>query len=164
MRMKNSRAEQLRTYFILVEEMYRDHMTGAIGKRLAVEDESVAHMKANEKTRPRANFPKGDGVYVIEIMHRGQATYKVGSTDNVQRRFQELLSIYPGTLKVVYWQPGCESEYIELCSQTLFKNHEVEHEVFATDVDEIIKSLEICRRHYTQMKAELAEQSTAVQQ
>lgn len=160
LRMRGRKAEQLRTYFILTEQMYRDGMEHNISRRVHLGDEeaSVTAEKRDEAKRPRIlTVPDGEeGVYVIEINDRGRVTYKVGWTAHLPGRFQELQGVHTGRLRLAHWRPACAAVYEEMCVHDMLSRDEVDQEVFATELPLILKALDICEASRKQMRQQLA--------
>lgn len=148
MQSRAKNAEQVRSYFIAMEDMYRQHMIEGIEDRLYAEEEEITERK--RKTKPATDYKKGHCVYIIEI-DLGQdkkLRYKVGRTKDLNRRVSEHWAKLPGFSKVIYVKYMPAHRFGEICLHEAIGKLkcEGEQEIFEGKPDKIIKLLEYCAK------------------
>lgn len=149
MQSRNKRAEQVRTYFILLEEVYSENMLQRIQHRQANDDdeESITMSRGPLKSE---KFPVGKCVYVVQFKSNGGTVQKIGCTINLNRRFAEHRRTYGFSAKVLYYKMYLHHEYLEKCVQMALNItnivNESEKELFISNADDIIKAIELCAK------------------
>lgn len=144
LRSKTKQSEIIRSYFILIEDMYREYMTNKIYNRQQLESGDVRQFKKTKK------LPVGHCVYVIKITQPNQqALYKIGRTNNINRRFKELSREIYGKLEIVIHEIFEEHIFLEICTQSFLKKFKKEElsEVYETDLDTIKLWLNDCKQY-----------------
>lgn len=149
MRSQAKNAEQIRSYFIEIEKLYREHLLNGIADRRRREDEAVTEKKL-QTPRTRLRVPPGPCVYVIKVtLGNKKVVYKLGRTIDLQRRWSEHQRLLPGKIQLVYFVMFAKNEWLEVCVQNLLQQRQVNKleltEIYETELDEIKTTLESCK-------------------
>lgn len=152
LRSRAKNAEQVRTYFILMEKLYRDYMMDSIEDRISNEDEKVTQEKRkSQRERPAKDYEIGHCVYLIEIDPTGRGnklvnemTYKVGRTNNLNIRAAVHFRQRPGFVKVIYQKMCPSHKFLETCIHEALGSLEIESEEFTEEPQEIIDIIDYC--------------------
>ena len=146
---KSKHGDLIRKYFIIVEKMYREYMLSSILHRQRID----GYDYEEKKYRP-TKFPIGNCVYIIRIVNNTKISYKIGFTNNVNRRLSEHRRKIPGKLEVVLFEMFEHHKFLESCVHsclseynrpTLSKNGSKLTEIFETDIDKIKQLIIECR-------------------
>jgi phage anti-repressor protein len=148
---RSRNAEQVRTYFITMESMYREFMMHKIQDRSKLEDETVRSKKILVLKPFPKQFPVGHCVYVIQVANGSNIRYKIGRTKDLNRRAREHWFTLPGFVKVIYHKLCADEFFLETCAHAGLRKLEIENEIFITNPTKIIETLEFCTKMYTDL-------------
>ena len=157
LRVQGPKATALRGYFTLVEEAYRENRMVQIEDRRMREPEEITQEKARPMG-PRRKWPIGHCVYVLRVEDdSGRLKHKIGRTNNLNRRFPEVLHILTGWVAVVHQRMADEDIFLEACAHTMLGDIRLDEEIemFEADIHKILKTLDMCERHRAEMEEEV---------
>ena len=149
LRTKSAYGELIRKYFIVVEKMYREYMVSGILNRRRADNYDY-----EEKGYKPSKFPLGNCVYILRIVKDSIITYKIGFTDNMNRRFAEHRRNIPGKLEIILFEMFKHHIFLESCVHSFLEDYEIPTvstkgrnltEIFETDIDKIKAIIEKCR-------------------
>jgi len=147
LRSRGRRAEQVRTYFIQMEQAHRGYLQRGIRRRLAEEEPEVTREKLRrEAPERRPNKPPGPGVYVFERKHQGRVTHKVGKTVDVNERYRGLRRTLAGELRLRHWEPTGDEDMLEACVKTALQRDGEGHEIFSTPFPDVMTAMDLCKK------------------
>jgi phage anti-repressor protein len=161
LRSKGKRADQIREYFIRIEEMFRENMEHSIEKRLKYEDPEVTKTKLKRDTRhPELKAKPGPGIYAIRKESRITPSspkvkdkFKVGMVSgNVNNRYSQLRRKAVGDTELVRFENTDDEKYMEACIHTYLEPYAQGHEIFDTDLETIDKGFEVCEDSRKRLK------------
>jgi hypothetical protein len=155
MRSNSPNGQRCQDYYIVVSKRYFEYFRRSRDQRLRKETEPQLSKK--RKSFNLVFFPEVPGCYIVKITRKGKVFYKVGNTEDINRRFIELQNEFHGDLEIVKWKSFEANVYLEICMQELLHGSEVEHEVFETDLPTVLKAMELCENHLCQMRSEISE-------
>lgn len=145
MRSNSKRGELVRKYFIMIENAYRDYLSGAIRNRRRSDN-----VDYNDKGYHDDNYPKGNCVYVIRISYNGLMSYRIGMTNNLKRRLGEHQRTFNGVIQLILYQYYEHNEFLETCLHRFLHKGRKRNdnnnliEIFESDVPIITKLLTAC--------------------
>lgn len=157
--LRGDRARALRGYFVLVEKMFRENTLDAVMDRRRTEDETVTQLKMRPWSRKgQKRWEMGHCVYVIRVQDGDQVKFKVGRSKDLNRRFGELKRHIPGDLSVAHQRMIEEHVFLEVCTHKMLKNSRLDKEVemFETNIEKVLRALDICERHNKELNNEMA--------
>ena len=147
LRSNTTSGERVRDYFVLAEELYKDYMLRSIKhKRNRNTDEKIGGSITN--------YPIGNCVYVIKIKYNRKFIYKIGSTDNLNRRYKEHSYTIPGFVGVVYYELFERNTFLEVCIQDYLHDKQLSIEslsgknlveIYETDLNNIKTLFKLCK-------------------
>jgi len=153
------RYKQIATYFIEAESGRREDMVQRAEDKASRESSAVT--TAVRASQPKAilpttrRYPHGNCVYVIRVFRelRGRGAvevYKVGRTENLNRRVGEHYLGLQGFVEVLHQHMTPDPQSVENCVHGGIRNLalEDEREVFATDLPIIMLALQHCEESY----------------
>lgn len=151
LRSKSPKAEQIRSYFILIEEMYKEYIIQSIEYKHDVENSSSDSLTSIKKN---IEYPNGPCVYVISIKNNDEKIiYKIGRTKNLTRRYKEHLNSIPGIIGVEHYELFRENKFLETCIQSFLSDFQIDvysHnnkkliEIYNTDLKTIVGWFKKC--------------------
>jgi len=158
LRARGLRAEQVRTYFIRMEEAWRKYMQGEIAQRLKEEDPEVTCAKQQRRSSggQPVRAQRGPGVYAISTDHKGRRRYKIGESTDMNDRYAVLRRTLPGTVALDFWQPTDHEAYVEKCVHEILHDKAEGHEQFHTDLPTIRKAVALCMENRATLIREAA--------
>ena len=147
-----TQGKMIRKYFITIEKAYREYMISGIKNRLRIDQvDYYDKYPQNKKIR----YPSGPCVYIIKIIDRGNTIYKIGETENLNRRLNEHKREIPGEIELVLFEMYQHNEFLESCIHTFLKDSQIlglyslkdkeMTEIFEADVPQIIRTIRVCK-------------------
>lgn len=146
LRSNSGNGEKIRQYFIMIEDIYREHMTQIISNRQRIDTEEYDY-KGYQPTK----YPLGHCVYIIQITYRGLVSYKIGRTKNLNRRLSEHRREFAGKIKLILYELYQHHDFLEICIHRFLsktrKRNELGNlvEIFEAEVPILIKLIKRCR-------------------
>ena len=148
----SQKSEMVRQYFITIEEAYREYLTGEIKNRLRVD--KVDYYDKYPKNK-QIKYPRGPSIYVIKNVDRGHIRYRIGETDNLNRRLGEHRREIPGQVDLVLFEMYKNNDFLESCIHTFLKDSRVSGvyslknqemtEIFESDIPKILRIINVCK-------------------
>jgi len=155
---EGERALALRSYFLLVEDVFHEEKVDAIRFRRTRESDEETMSKTKRQPVP-PEIKVGHCVYVVRVTDEsGRLKHKVGRSKNLKKRWSGLRHTILGRLELAHQRMVDEDVFLETCAHKLLRNVRLDHEVemFESDINKILKALDICERHSKQMDEEFA--------
>lgn len=149
MKTKSKYGDLIRKYFVVVEKMYREYMLNTILDRQRTDGYDYA-----DKNYENVKYPIGNAVYILRILQNGVLTYKIGFTDNINRRLSQHRRNIPGKVTIVLYEVYKHHRFLESCLHRFLEKYQIPMqskegknlmEIFETDIDKIRKLILNCR-------------------
>lgn len=151
-------AKQALSYFLQMEDMYREHLVNDIRDRLDDKEEEGEENREEGEGSPegsvqkpvRGEFPVGHCIYVLEISCQTTGKqgvilkYKIGRTKDLNRRAQEHWATQKGYVRILYQKMCPNHKYLESCIHMALGKLKLDNEVFIADPEKIIKAVDLC--------------------
>lgn len=133
MRSRGKKAEQVRTYFIQVEQLVMRYRT----QMLAGMREEVARLERNQRARDPGDH--AGYIYVIQASPERDSVFKIGRTKDLARRLTEYQTGRADDLEVVFKFRTDRLQQTEACLKALLKTRQYRkfREVYQVDLDTI---------------------------
>lgn len=151
---KNS--EQVRTYFIEMEDMWKELLQQQMEDRSNREKKSVTSIKLYERA-PKTNFPIGHCVYVIKLFiwdetkQKEEIAHKIGRCKNLNKRFSKLWHTLEGNVEVIFYQMHPDHRFLENSVHSGLRKLEIGSEIFIAEPEKIIELIKYCVKMHDDM-------------
>lgn len=161
LRARGKRADQIREYFIRIEEMFRENMEHSIEKRLKQEDPNVSRSKLKRDDRQyEFDIRPGPGIYAMKKEVKltpsspfSKSKFKVGLVSkNINTRYAQFRRKTVGDTELVMFEPTDHEKYMESCLHEVLDDYSEGHEIYDTDLETINKGVKICRENFNNLK------------
>ena len=108
---RDDRAKQIQSYFVLMEEKAREFFRDMMDARTREAPDIHPDAKTRYMLHPWRG-PKEPGVYICKVVINGKIYYKYGQTTDMKDRLRKHRARF-GNAEVVFWQPTTAIHHLE---------------------------------------------------
>ena len=144
---KSKKAEEVRTYFILLEKLidkYKNYITVGLQKR-------VKNLENNQK--PKIN-PANGVIYIFKTETGLDNVFKIGKSTNLKKRLQSHNSSHADDLEIVYVFETNNIDQVEKCLKAVLKEKQYRKykEIYEIDINIVKELLDTCETMVLKVK------------